>query len=376
MVAVRWELLFTLVAAGCGFSTTAGGNPPAGTDGNSTPPVDGSTMQPDDGAPATMPVVRIVTIGANKVTNGPHVDFPMLVTAAITSAHPMGFDIYFSTDQAGTQKLAHEIERYQTNALVAWVKVPSLSQATQIYLHYGDTSITTSQENKAAVWTASFAAVWHLQDLTDATNQNNGTNTGTTAVAAGKIAGTRSFNANGNVIAAGSDASVDDVFAGGGTAEAWFYATSWGQSGLGRIFDKGPSTTVFSMGDGNVNSSVLFGHTFTSQSGNWTTPQNSVQVNMWTHVAVTYNSDAAGNVPTIYINGTAQTLSGGGSQGNATTDANGTMTIGDRSNGSRAFGGMLDELRLSTTTRSAGWITTSYANQLDAAAFAVVGPPL
>ena len=242
MEGVRWELVFTL-AAGCGFSTTLG-SPPSGTDGaGGDTPIDGSTMQPDDGAPATMKVVRRVTIGTNKVTNGPHADFPMLVTAVITSAHPMGFDIFFSSDQAGTQKLAHEIERYQANALVAWVKVPSLTQATQIYLHYGDTTITTSQENKTAVWSASFAAVWHLQDVTDATNQNNGTNSGTTAVAAGKIAGARSFNGAGNVITVGSDASIDDVFSGGGTAEAWFYATSWGQSGLGRIFDKGPSSS-------------------------------------------------------------------------------------------------------------------------------------
>jgi hypothetical protein len=37
---------------------------------------------------------------------------------------------------------------------------------------------------------------------------------------------------------------------------------------------------------------------------------------------------------------------------------------------------LLDEVRLSTVSRSSGWITTSYENQLDPASFAVVSAPL
>jgi hypothetical protein len=367
---VRFLPVIALLS-GCGFSIGVGSsNPPNDADNGD----DSSTNMPDDGTPATMPIVRRIEIGPNKVTNGPHTDFPMLVTAAITAHHPMGFDIYFTLDQSGTQKLAHEIERYAPNALVAWVKVPSLSQATQIYLHYGDTTITTSQENKTAVWSNSFAAVWHLSDLGDATNVNNGTDNGST-MATGKIAGGRSFDDDS--ITVGSNAAIDDVFAGGGTAEAWIFADTWGESGLGRIYDKGPSNTVFSMGDGNTNSSLLFGRTFTNGAGNWTSQGNTLQIGTWMHVAVTYNSDSAANDPTFYINGMQRSASAtSNAAGAPLNDSGGNGMLGDRTTGQRAYDGLLDEVRLSTATRSGGWITTSYENQRDPASFAVVSAPL
>jgi len=368
---LRGAVLTTLLI-GCGFSTQVPSQG-LGPDGTGSTPDSGV---PGDTTPTTTPTVRRIDIGAGRVSGGPHADFPLLVTAALTSAHPMGFDIYFSSDQAGTGKLAHEIERYQPNELVAWVKVPSLSASTTLYLHYGDTSITTSQENRAAVWSASYAAVWHMSNLDDATLQNPGTSTGST-IAGGKIASARGFNGNGNVINAGSGASVDNVFSGGGTVEAWFTATSWGQSGLGRIFDKGPSSTVLSMCDGNQQASLLFGRTFSSGAGNWCTNANTLTLDTWTYVAVVYDEGSSSNVPTFYINGVAAPIGQTSSpSGSASSDGAGALTIGDRSNGGRAFAGRIDEARLSSVSRSAAWITTTYENQREPATFCVLSPPL
>lgn len=365
---LRGALLITL-AIGCGFSTEI----PGATDGASNPTSDGAL--PGDTTPTTTPTVRGITIGAGKVTGGPHADFPVLVTAAITSAHAMGFDIWFSADAAGATRLAHEIERYQPNELVAWIKIPSLSAATTFYLHYGDTTITTSQENRAATWTASYAAVWHLSTLDDATAQNPGTNTGTTATG-GKIASARAFDGSGNVIGMGSGNSVDNLFAGGGTMEAWFVASAWGEGGLGRIFDKGPSTTVLSMCHGNQQASLLFGRTFSSGAGNWCTGANTLALNAWTHVAVVYDEGSSQNLPTLYINGAASpvALVVSSPSGSATSEAAATLTVGDRSSGGRAFAGRIDEARLSTVQRSAAWIATTYENQRDPGTFCVLAP--
>jgi hypothetical protein len=369
---LRGVVLSTLLL-GCGFSTqvpqgesdaSGGGNPSV----DSGPPV--------DTVPVMTPTVRRITIGTNKVTGGPHADFPLLVTAPITGAHVMGLDIYFSSDQAGATRLAHEMESYQAGALVAWVKVPSLSAATTFYLHYGNTAITTSQENRTAVWSASFAGVWHMTSLDDALAQNNGQNTGT-ATAGGKISSARNFNGAGNSISVGSGNTLDNVFAGGGTMEAWFVATNWGGSDLGRIFDKGPSFTVLSMCDANQPASLLFGRTFSAQPANWCTAANTLVLNQWMHVAVTYDEGSSGNVPTFYINGVASPIALTSSpSGTATSEAAANLVIGDRSNTGRAFAGRIDEARLSSISRSAAWITTTYENQRDAATFAVLSPPL
>jgi Concanavalin A-like lectin/glucanases superfamily len=328
---------------------------------------------PGDTTPVMIPTVRLITIAPGKVT-GTHVDFPVLVAVSITSAHPMGFDIFFSADLGGGVKLAHEIERYQPNELVAWVKVPVLSQLTQIYLHYGDTTITTSQENPPAVWSASYAAVWHLSALADSTAANPAVATGSQAVT-GKIANARSFDGAGDNLNVGSDTSIDNLFAGGGTMEAWVNATSYGEAEFGRIFDK--AGVVLSMCEGNTGgeAAVLFSRGFSSGFGTWCTNANTLPLGAWTYVAVSYDDASTANVPAFFINGTAPAIGVSDTpQGVASSDGGQAMLIGDRAGGGRAFDGRIDEARFSTVRRSAEWIATSYENQRDPGAFFILSP--
>ena len=363
---MRWA---SLLLVGCGFSASLpSGAQPDGTPGNEGAPGDSGVDTPN----GSTVVTRQIDVVDGKVTGGPHADFPLLVTAPITAAHPMGFDIAFSADPAGVTKLAHEIERYAPGELVAWVKVPLLADPTVLYIHYGDASITMTQENRAAVWSAGYAAVFHLTDVTDATTQNATTDSGT-AGAAGHIAGARAFTTD--RLTAGSANAVDNIFAGGGTAELWFRATAWGGSDLGRVFDKGPSNTVIGMCHDIVSAAFLVGRSFSNNPGNWCTPSDSLALNTWTHVAVVYDDGSSANVPVIYINGVAQTVTAEGTpSGTAVSEANATLAIGDRTSGGRAFAGSLDELRLSTVMRSAGWITTAYENQRDPGAFVTIAP--
>ncbi len=85
---------------------------------------------------------REIDIVDAKVVSGPHTNFPILISETIaelkTTANSgkvenaSGYDIIFTSDQAGTTQLAHEIESYDasTGQVVMWVRVESLAATT------------------------------------------------------------------------------------------------------------------------------------------------------------------------------------------------------------------------------------------------------
>jgi hypothetical protein len=383
--------------AGCGFSAPRVA--PSADAGGDAPGMDApSDGLPPDGPPASAAHTRRIDITDALVAGGPHTDFPLLVsltapwlrttTAGGDVESASGFDIGFFADAAGTLRLAHEVEAYRgdTGALIAWVKLPSLAPSSELFLRYGNPAITTSQESVAAVWSNLFAAVWHLSsDLTDSTaSANDGTNTGAGS-SGGQIGDARDFNGMSDHIDVGSGDSIDDIFAGGGTVEAWFRASTWGEGGRGRIFEKGETSggndfSGWTLGVDNVNmtGSILFGHGSTSgMGGGWNSSFNSVSLNTWTHVAVVYDQGSTSSNPTFYLNGmpTAafETFSPGGA---IESDGAYGGQLGNRGAGDRTFDGRLDEVRLSTTARSPDWIATSFRNQSNPAGFAIAGPEL
>ena len=120
-----------------------------------------------------------ITIDHNKVGGSAshHYDFPVLIkiqndanlkTTAngghVTSSS--GHDIVFK-DSGGSQ-LDHEVLSYNgsTGSLLAFVRLPQLSTMTDtiIYIHYGDSSVTSSQQNVAGVWDSNYMEVWHLSE--------------------------------------------------------------------------------------------------------------------------------------------------------------------------------------------------------------------
>src|SRR5258708_2997504 len=121
---------------------------------------------------------RVVTIDHTKVPNTDQANFPFLfnttdamLKTASNGGHVnsiYGYDIIFTSDAAGTQKLDHEIESYNpaSGQFIAWVRIPALSHTTDtaMYLFYGNSSIATSQENKTAVWNSNYKSVWHFSE--------------------------------------------------------------------------------------------------------------------------------------------------------------------------------------------------------------------
>jgi len=173
------------------------------------------------------------------------VNFPVLIsgtysylanapTGKLQNAN--GYDLIFATDPVGSQRLDHEIESYgpADGKINMWVRIPTLSHTsdTTIYMFYGNSSITSSQENRNGVWDPNYEAVWACEkrttlDATDSTaNSNNGTDHGATATS-GQIDGAASFSAAGSqYIDAGDTTSLQ--MTGPMTVETWIDITGDG----------------------------------------------------------------------------------------------------------------------------------------------------
>lgn len=297
--------------------------------------------------------------------SGAQVNFPVLVSITDndlkTNTQSTGNDLLF-TSSDGTTKLDHEIEKYTstTGTLVAWVRIPALSATvdTEIYLYYGNATVS-SQQNKTGVWDDNYLAVYHLSETSghhlDSNNSNNST-AETSLVkqgtAAGMAGGADEFDGSASVVA------LPVIALGGkdGTLEAWARSDVGIGSphfALGRFWtQQGLSYTDYPQDPGNkyVVGAIAPGSAIW---GSGLTPDTN-----WYYLAAAY--DGAGSSPyfTLYVDGT--------SRGTDTTHTGDIVNedrvwqIGAHGNSDQYWDGIVDEVRLSSTKRSEGWITTTY----------------
>jgi hypothetical protein len=344
-----------------------------------------------DGTTAPTSFVRLIDIENAKVTGGPHVDYPLLVSISGTWLKSSsnggdvkrddGFDIYFSADQLGVTRLAHEVELYAPVAgtLLAWVKIPSLAAETTLYIHYGDAAITTSQAMPTVVWSGGYALVSHMTTSSDATNNASAISAQTGAATTGRIGSALPFNGSNDRIDYGSETELDNVFAGGGTVEAWISPASAGEAGFGRILCKEDNSGWLLIVDNvNVTSSITFQHEGASGSvGIWAAPNATLAANVWHQVTAVYDKDSSANNAVLFVDGAAVTTTELESPtGPLDSDATSTLVVGNRPAGDRAYDGLIDEVRVSTVSHSSGWIGTQYRNQSDPSSFYTVSAPL
>ncbi len=301
-----------------------------------------------------------------------------------------GDDIAFAIDN---EWLDHEIELFHqsyssTHAqLVAWVRIPSLSSTidTKIYMYYGNSTMG-SQQNPSGVWSSNYKGVWHLNTtLLDSTsNDNDGTNYEADDGSA-YIANGRDYDGSNDYSNMGSDSSIDNIFNGGATISAWIKPEGWGGGQYGRVLAKS-SVTAGTDGwvmcvDGEADSvdhHLLFYRGFDKNPyrGLWYTPADSISLNQWQYVVVTYDDGSDTNVPSIYINaGASRSLTPEPSpSGDAVDDSSQELYIGNYGGvlKDRAFDGIIDEVRISSGIKSSDWIQTEYNNQYDPNSFYTV----
>ena len=153
------------------------------------------------------------------------------------------------------------------------------------------------------------------------------------------------------------------------TLEAWIKPCGWGpvdQAGYGRIISREPGVLLFlcNQSPGYPEHCLVFGLDFTDETYcNIYTPENSIALHIWQHVAVTYDADT--NTPKIYINGIEQAIVCIGSPSGELLDSQQDyLLFGNRMAWDRTFEGYIDEVCVWNTVRSAEQIQSNFNTYL------------
>lgn len=323
-----------------------------------------------------------ITIDHTKVGSGTEneINFPVLISlTGLSGINANGTDIRFTSDDGGTY-LAREIESYSSGTLTAWVKIPTLSYQydTVIYMYYGNASATEpaadSTYGKNNVWDANFKGVWHLGEtgtnptVNDSTsNANNSTTNLSDPTTSGKINGATAFiTANSDYINTGSGVGKPAAY----TIGAWIKPSAYGHTGLVLGGNQDSATTIwgiFARQGGNVEVWVTNGATYQVGNTGQVWGAASYPTGAWTYITATVD----GSFIKYYKNGTQV-----GSDIPQTATNSGTATnviIGANAGTAYFLDGSIDETRISSTARSAGWIATEYANQNSPSTFYTAG---
>jgi hypothetical protein len=298
-------------------------------------------------------------------------NFPVLVrltdSQLKSTASADGSDIYFTAADK-TTLLDFELEEYvaSSGALVAWVRIPSLSASTDAVLYLGYDDGKSNRSNATGVW-SSYRHVWHLsQDpslgnaaIKDATQRSDGTARGAmtasalTAAVAGK-----------GLLFDGTDDEItftnDLTGSGPSTLSGWvMQAADSGDNG----------SSIISFGNGSLNQSRFLLSLADQQKikcgfyGNDKLSNTILPLTTWKHVVWVWT----GSQSTIYVDGAA--ILGSTSHTSASTSG-ATGSIGGTTFGYDFFmTGQLDEVRVATDAKPTGWIATEYNNQRPSSTF-------
>lgn len=308
--------------------------------------------------------------------------FPVLINLTSDSdlashAQSNGNDILF-TSSDGTTKLSHEIENYNstTGALVAWVKVPSLSSSvdTDLYIYHGN-STCGSQQDATNVWDSGFKGVWHLKEdpsgtapqMKDSTsNGNNGTSSGvmtTSDQVGGKIDGSLDFDGGDDEITCGNAASLQITAE--LTIEAWA-ATSVNGATEGIVNKETTSYNGYQLRK-YLDNHYRFATGDPNAAGRYIASDSAYTDSNWHYIVGVRRS----GTNYLYVDGIQQTAT----FTYGITDSGANFDIGRAYSNYNGYWwtGTIDEVRVSNTGRNASWIATSYNNQNNPSTFYTVG---
>ena len=302
--------------------------------------------------------IKIIFSGASTIED--QANFPVLVNLNLgrinySDLQSAGQDIRFVDSDDSTQ-LNHEIEKWDTSGIsTVWVKVPQVASTTTdfIYMYYGSSTAADAQAT-TSVWNSNFAGVWHLKETATSTakyvkdstaNAMNGSSTSPsypTPTLTGQIDGAQSFDGSNDKI------STLLIQTSPISITAWIKPITFGGASKGRIVvDNGKF--LFSVD----NSNVVNGLHFSANNSNVVTSNpNVITLNTWQFVAVSFN----GTTASFYVNGVNQA-----NKNPTVGGTNSNVSIGgDLAANTRQFNGLIDEIRISSSTRSAAWIWNEY----------------
>jgi hypothetical protein len=287
---------------------------------------------------------KLITIDQTNVDSD-LTDFPLLVAinadASLGSyAQLDGDDIRFTTT-AGAP-LYYEREDYRVSSGSGsgnfWVKVPVIDDTvdTTIYVYYGSGSAADGQ-SAANVWDSSYAGVWHggdgvtLSTADSTANANNGTNYGATA-ATGVVGGGAGIDGVAGHYIDLNYIPPSEAY----TISMWFNRTAVSTEGL---FDTGGAYVRWTIVQADDNSSTI-------------NMNPSLPSEEWGYFSIAMNAGILSSFLNGNLNGAAAW----------TLAPSHSVWLGSGYSRWYAMTGTLDEVRISSTARSAEWIKFEYAN--------------
>jgi len=328
------------------------------------------------GSGSATPTARRIplTIAKGNVT-GPLTNFQLyvdLTNADLTAnARADGTDIYF-TDGNGVP-LSFERELWSGGHLLAWVRLPAIDSTADvtIYVNYG--SVTRASQPDPVATFSNYSAVWHLDDaltaadITDSTGNADGSAVGLHAndQMAGQLGGAIDFDGTGN-----ERIDFTSMLTGTGphTMSAW----------VNQLDDTHTSAIVTVGNAGTDQARFLYGAYGGGGVGmglyndDWQ-PASDIKGAGWKLLHWTY--EGMNKKGHLFVNGVEITpLHTFGAAAN-TPASTGHIGYAPEPSFGNPTGmlGMLDEVRISTTTRSPAWCAAEFANQSSPSTFYTVG---
>ena len=154
--------------------------------------------------------------------------------------------------------------------------------------------------------------------------------------------------------------AIQNIWDSGGTYCAWINPASDGLGSVGRIADKNGKWIIWLSADDGSDAEINFLCDFDGVAdGQWGTDAKDIPLASWTFIAVTYDSGATTNNPTIYANTTARTVGGGLTEdatpvGTRVTDAGSDLYVGNDSTIAKSFDNLMGDHRGYNRAISAG----------------------
>jgi hypothetical protein len=316
--------------------------------------------------------MKIQFTGYNKT--GVLTNFPVLVILTtnwtLTAASTNGWDFRFKSSN-DTDYINYEFDTWSTNTnTYVWVQVTNFYSNCYIWAYWNDNSITTAPAaytTNGATWSASYRGVWHMKEsptnlawFADSASTNPGKYFdpgGTASVTTnGPVGKAVYFSGDNDYIKVTNKANFEL----GANATVAFWLMKWPASGdypwvckgdrnnegwsVKRFWD-GSWRVVWSGIDVNLNGSTR------ADYASWNTS--------WYYVATTLG----GGKMKIYVNGLedATTDTSGSLKSTSASFAIGARTKpDDGDNPMNWLTGALDEIQVSSVSRSSNWVWASY----------------
>ena len=290
--------------------------------------------------------------------------FPVLVVLDparfdYAEAAPDGRDLRF-VDADGQTPLPHEIERWDATGRTAiWVRVPQIdggSATDHIWLYHGNAGAPDAQD-PPAVWSEGYEAVWHLgQDpaATDSVLDSTGRYPASPQGSGGSpvpgwIGDALAFDGFGYLTAKLAQAPVDLAY------EAWFRIDAHDPNWEHHLVEL--RYTQFHV-DENLKLEAGTGDEFEAAENQCKT---AVTIGAWHHAAFVQSKTGW----TLFLDGKPE------AQGPDIVDPGVEAYIAAIYNTATMYGetarmhGVIDEPRISSVPRSAGWIAAQHASMTD-----------